>query len=111
MLAYSTHEELIEERDCLQLQLMRRTAKLLIAYSASFFSTLVIGDAVLAASAMFRLISAQVNGTPPNMKVDPYRVSLKKPAEPVELENEYNIDPVITKDVDLMWFYAKKETA
>ena len=46
---------MIEDRNCLQLQLMRRTAKLLIAYSALFFSTLVIGDAVLAASAMFHL--------------------------------------------------------
>ncbi len=63
------------------------------------------------ASAMFRLISSQVNGTPPNIKVNPYRVNLKKLPEPVELENEYNIDPVISKDVDLMWFYAKKEIA
>ncbi|MEO8085229.1 MAG: FAD-dependent monooxygenase [Bacteroidota bacterium] len=63
------------------------------------------------ASAMFRLISAQVNGTPANMKVDPYRVRLKKLPDPVELEIDDNIDPVITKDVDLMWFYAKKEIA
>jgi len=63
------------------------------------------------ASAMFRLISAQVNGTPPNMKVNPYKVTLKKLPEPVELEIEDNIDPVISKDVDLMWFYAKKEIA
>lgn len=63
------------------------------------------------AAAMFRLISAQVNGTPPNMKVDPYKVSLKNISEPVELENEDLIDPVISKDVDLMWFYSKKEIA
>ena len=29
--------------------------------------------------------------------------------EPVEIENEVNIDQAITKDVDLMWFYARKE--
>lgn len=61
------------------------------------------------AAAMFRLISAQVKGTPPNMKVDPYRVSLKNLPAEVEPEDEANIDPVISKDVDLMWFYSKKE--
>ncbi len=63
------------------------------------------------AAAMFRLISAQVNGTPPNMKVDPYNVSLKNITYPVDIESEDNIDPAISKDVDLMWFYAKKEIA
>ena len=63
------------------------------------------------ASAMFRLISARVNGTPPDMKVDPYKATLKNIPQPVEREDEYNIDPIITKDVELMWFYAKKEIA
>jgi hypothetical protein len=63
------------------------------------------------AAAMFRLISAQVNGTPPNIKVDPYNVSLKNNPHPPEIESEDNIDPAISKDVDLMWFYAKKEIA
>jgi flavin-dependent dehydrogenase len=63
------------------------------------------------ASSIFRLVSGHVNGTPPNMKVDPYNMSLKNFPSPVELESENNIDPVIAKDVDLMWFHIKKELA
>ncbi len=63
------------------------------------------------ASAMFRLISCRVNGTPPDMKVDPYHLSLKTNPQTIESEKESDIDPVISKDVDLMWFYAKKEIA
>ena len=46
---------MIEDRGRVEPQLMRRTAKLLITYSALFFSTLVISDSVPAASAMFRM--------------------------------------------------------
>jgi flavin-dependent dehydrogenase len=65
------------------------------------------------ASAIFRLVSSQVKGTPPNMKVDPYKISLKADASetPVEIESSDNIDPAISKDVDLMWFYKKREFA
>lgn len=65
------------------------------------------------ASAIFRLVSTQVKGTPPNMKVDPYKINLN--ADPlemtVEIESTNNIDPEISKDVDIMWFYMKKEFA
>jgi flavin-dependent dehydrogenase len=62
---------------------------------------------------IFRLINAQVNGTPLNMKVDPYQIKLQKQTlgTHVELELEENIDPGITKDVELMWFYPKGELA
>ncbi len=58
---------------------------------------------------IFRLVSAQVNGTPLNMKVDPYKIKLNADANgtPVELELSENMDPSITKDVELMWFYPK----
>lgn len=61
------------------------------------------------ASAMFRLVSAEVRGTPLNMKVDPYRIDLKEDVTgmPVELEAPENIDLAVAKDVDLMWFYPK----
>ncbi|MFT3909595.1 MAG: FAD-dependent monooxygenase [Ferruginibacter sp.] len=58
---------------------------------------------------IFRLVSAQVNGTPLNMKVDPYKIKLKGSDMPIEIESEGNIDPSIKKDVDLMWFYPKPE--
>ena len=63
------------------------------------------------ASAMYRLVSAQVRGTPLNMKVDPYTINLKEDITgmPIETETAGNIDPAIAKDVDLMWFYEKKE--
>jgi flavin-dependent dehydrogenase len=65
------------------------------------------------ASAIFRLVSSQVNGTPVNMKVDPYKISLKEEVseKPIEIESDDNIDPEILKDVDLTWFYRKTEFA
>lgn len=63
------------------------------------------------ASAIFRLVSAQVNGTPLNMKVNPYALSLKKLPEVIETESEHAIDPMVTKDVELAWFYSKSEVA
>lgn len=65
------------------------------------------------ACAIFRLVSSQVKGTPANMKVDPYKISLKadEPETSLELESNDNIDPDISKDVDLMWFYKKREFA
>ena len=63
------------------------------------------------ASAMFRLISSKVNGTPADMKVDPYHISLKNLPEKIESEDSDRIDPAISKDVGLMWFHAKKEMA
>jgi flavin-dependent dehydrogenase len=65
------------------------------------------------AADIFRLVSAQVNGTPPDMKVDPYKIKLDAFSGdvPVETELPENIDPAISKDVDLMWFYPKNEFA
>jgi hypothetical protein len=62
---------------------------------------------------IFRLVSAQVKGTPPNMKVDPYKIKLNAEIsnDSLELEDSENLDPLITKDVDLMWFYPKPELA
>jgi len=58
------------------------------------------------ASAIFRLVSAQVKGTPLDMKVDPYAIDLKEDitGKTIEIESPENIDPAIAKDVDLMWF-------
>ena len=69
------------------------------------------------AVAIFRLVSAEVNGTSPDMKVNPYTINLgkKENAMPLDTESEWAIepDPKISKDVDVMWFYPKKmmETA
>jgi hypothetical protein len=62
---------------------------------------------------IFRLISTQVHGTAPTMKVDPYKIKLmaKMPDTTVEMEAPENIDAGIEKDVDLMWFYPKAEFA
>lgn len=61
------------------------------------------------ASAMYRIISHHVNGTPRNMKVDPYTFDLKKdiPENDIEEEIEANMDASIKKDVELMWFHPQ----
>ena len=61
------------------------------------------------ASDIFRLVSAQVNGTPLNMKVDPYKIKLDagSAVAAVTAETDENIDEGIAKDVNLMWFYPK----
>lgn len=62
------------------------------------------------AAAIFRLVSTQINGTPSNIKVDPYNIDLK--ANTIfELEEEKNIDKSVANDVSIMWFYNKKELA
>jgi len=62
------------------------------------------------AAAVFRLVSAQVKGTPLDMKVDPYSISLSNDNRDKHA-NGISPDPVIAKDVDVMWFYKKKEFA
>ena len=61
--------------------------------------------------AIFRLVSAQVNGTAPDIKVNPYSINLGKNQEalPLDTESENAISPdeAICKDVDVMWFYPK----
>ena len=69
------------------------------------------------AVAIFRLVSAEVNGTSPDMKVNPYTINLGKNENSMELDTESELaiepDTMISKDVDVMWFYPKKmmETA
>jgi flavin-dependent dehydrogenase len=65
------------------------------------------------AVAIFRLVSAEVNGTSPDIKVNPYTINLGKKENAMMLDTEsadaIAPDPSITKDVDMMWFYPKKE--
>ena len=58
---------------------------------------------------IFRLVSAQVKGTPADMKVDPYMIKLNGDVATTVVESELsdNIDESIKNDVDLMWFYPK----
>ena len=65
------------------------------------------------ASTIFRLVSTEIKNTPPDMKVDPYQIDLNEDitGKQIETEDPENIDPAISKDVDLMWFYEKKEMA
>jgi flavin-dependent dehydrogenase len=62
------------------------------------------------AVAIFQLVSAQVKGTPLDMKVNPYTISL---TEEVDSTSDQAISPSqdIVKDVNVMWFYKKKELA
>jgi hypothetical protein len=63
------------------------------------------------AVAIFRLVSAEVNGTSPDIKVNPYTINLgkKENAMPLDTESAAAIAPgeSISKDVDVMWFYPK----
>ena len=63
------------------------------------------------AVAIFRLISTEVNGTAPDMKVNPYTINLGKKESAVQLDttsvDAIEPDPSISKDVDVMWFYPK----
>ena len=67
------------------------------------------------AVAIFRLVSAEVNGTDPEMKVNPYTINLGKKENTMELDTQSELaiapDASISKDVDVMWFYPKKELA
>ncbi len=61
------------------------------------------------AAEIFRHVSNQVNGTSFDMKVNPYTISL---TEKVDTTSDKALAPdaSITKDVEAMWFYNKKET-
>lgn len=63
------------------------------------------------AAEMFRHVSAEVKGTPYDLKVNPYTMSLN--AENGESSEGFNaeIDEAITRDVETMWFYPKKQMA
>jgi hypothetical protein len=55
------------------------------------------------ATEVFRLMSNKVYGTPMNMKVDPYAMSLETKPEEVETGVLANND--IKEQVQVMWFY------
>lgn len=63
------------------------------------------------AVAIFRLVNAQVNGTSPDIKVNPYTINLgkKEGAVMLDTESDQAIIPgeAICKDVEVMWFYPK----
>ena len=61
------------------------------------------------AASVFRLVSNQVNGTPLDIKVDPYKITLKTPYNEAEHANGLLPDDAITMDVEKMWFYKKEE--
>jgi hypothetical protein len=55
------------------------------------------------ASQVFRLMSHKVYGTPMDLKVDPYTMSMLE--KPTEVENGVMARPEIVEDVATMWFY------
>ena len=63
------------------------------------------------AVAIFRRVSTEVNGTSPDIKVNPYTINLGKKEGAVMLDtgSAEAIAPgdAISKDVDVMWFYPK----
>lgn len=65
------------------------------------------------AVAIFRLVSTEVNGTDPGMKVNPYTINLGKKENALALDTESELaiipDDSILRDVDVMWFYPKAE--
>ena len=66
------------------------------------------------AVAIFRLVSAEVNGTSADIKVNPYTINLGKKENSMILDTQsadaIAPDPAISKDVDVMWFYPKRVT-
>ncbi|HSZ71903.1 MAG TPA: hypothetical protein VK750_04460, partial [Cytophagaceae bacterium] len=80
---------------------IQHDAKLLVQKIAENMTTLE-----KVASEVFRLVSAHVNGTPRNIPVNPYEMSLKNPLGMSNLHD--TIDPALVKDVEVMWFYDKE---
>jgi len=66
-----------------------------------------MGKIELIAAEMFRHISHQVNGTPLDMKVNPYTISLKGPIDTTS-ESALSVDTSIKEDVEVMWFYKQE---
>ena len=59
------------------------------------------------AAAIFRLVSTHVKGTSPDMRVDPYSISLAADAGAPEIKHANGLlpDTSIANDVAIMWFY------
>jgi len=60
------------------------------------------------AAEIFRHVSNQVNGTPLDMKVNPYTISLTDKVDTTS-DEALAPDAAIKKDVGVMWFYKQKE--
>ena len=58
------------------------------------------------ASELFRLMSNQIYGTPMDMKVDPYAMSLK--TIPMEVENGIIAREQVKEGLSVMWYYPVK---
>jgi hypothetical protein len=63
------------------------------------------------AATIFRFVSHQAKGTPLDMKVDPYSISLEPDADMSKHANGLSPDDEITKDIQQLWLYGKKEMA
>lgn len=63
------------------------------------------------AAEIFRRTSHVLNGTPRDMKVDPYQINLNKKAAGIQEDhvNGIGIDQEISRDVDYFWFYETTE--
>ncbi len=63
------------------------------------------------AVAIFRLVDAQVNGTSPATKINPYTINLGKKENAMEVDTSsaeaVEPDQSIIEDVNRMWFYPK----
>ena len=66
-----------------------------------------MGKIELIAAEMFRHISHQVKGTPLDLKVNPYTISLTETVDTTS-DMALSVDASIKKDVNVMWFYDKK---
>lgn len=67
------------------------------------------------AAEIFRQVSAQVKNTPLDMPVDPYTICLdaenKMQSNGMEHSSGRGVDADIRRDVEVMWFYKKKQLA
>ncbi len=65
------------------------------------------------AAEIFRHVSSEVHHTSPDLKVNPYTMDLNASEENPTEEDTFiaEREAAITKDVDTMWFYPKKEMA
>jgi flavin-dependent dehydrogenase len=59
------------------------------------------------AAQMFRLISSQAKGTPEDMNVDPYAISLEHPNAELHAKG-LPYDEQLAKDISQMWLYKKE---
>lgn len=63
------------------------------------------------AAEIFRLVSAEVKGTPYDLPVNPYAMDLDAENGESSVGASAEIDQTISRDVEKMWLYSKKEMA